>query len=39
MTKLVLAAVAAITIFASPVLAGPIDQAPNSSYDFQLDGR
>jgi len=37
MTKLVLAAVAALTIFASPVLASPIDNIP--SYDFQLDGR
>ncbi len=39
MTKLVLAAVAALSLIASPVLAGPIDHAQNSSYDFQLDGR
>ena len=39
MTKLVLAAIAALSIFASPVFAGPTDKAPTSSYDFQLDGR
>ena len=40
MTKLVLAAIAALSIVASPVFAGPIDKAPTaSSYDFQLDGR
>ncbi len=37
MTKLVLAAVAALSIIASPVLAGPIDNT--QTYDFQLDGR
>jgi hypothetical protein len=38
MTKLILAAAAALSIFASPVLAGPWDPLP-SSYDFQLQGR
>ncbi len=39
MTKLVLAAVAVLSIIASPVLAGPgpIENVP--SYDFQMDGR
>jgi len=42
MTKLVLAAaVAAVTIFASPVFAGPYDASTTTSYngDFQLQGR
>ena len=38
MTKLILAAAAALSIFASPVLAGPWDP-PANSYDFQLQGR
>ncbi len=41
MTKLVLAAVAALSILASPVLAGPWDNSAPTSYngDFQLQGR
>ena len=41
MTKLVLAAVAALSIFASPVFAGPYQPGPSISYngDFQLQGR
>ena len=41
MTKLVLAAVAALSIFASPVLAGPYEAGTATSYngDFQLQGR
>ena len=41
MTKLILAAVAALSIFASPVLAGPWDPPSTNSYngDFQLQGR
>ena len=38
MTKLILAAVAALSLFASPVLAGPWDH-PTTSYDFQMQGR
>ena len=42
MTKLVLAAVAALSILASPVLAGPggsNDDIVQKSGDFQLQGR
>jgi hypothetical protein len=41
MTKLVLAAIAALSIIASPVFAGPIDTSAPTSYngDFQLQGR
>jgi hypothetical protein len=41
MTKLVLAAVAALSLLASPVLAGPVgNSAPvQNSIDFQLQGR
>jgi hypothetical protein len=41
MTKLVLAAIAALSIIASPVLAGTIDTSAPTSYngDFQLQGR
>ena len=43
MIKLILTAIAALSIFASPVLATPWDQAPTNSYnysgDFQLQGR
>ena len=42
MIKLIFAAVAALSIFASPVLANPWDQASHSynySGDFQLQGR
>ena len=42
MTKLILAAVAALSIVATPVLAGPNDASSSStSYngDFQLQGR
>lgn len=43
MTKLVLAAVAALSILASPVLAGPAggsyDDIVQKSGDFQLQGR
>ena len=41
MTKLVLAAIAALSIFTSPVFAGPIDTSTPASYngDFQLQGR
>jgi len=38
MTKLIFAVVAAVSILASPVLAGPWDP-PTGSYDFQLQGR
>ncbi len=41
MTKLILAAVAALSIVASPVLAGPWDDSASNAYshDFQLQGR
>jgi hypothetical protein len=41
MTKLILAAVAALSIVASPVFAGPYDASTTTSYngDFQLQGR
>lgn len=39
MTKLILAAVAAVSIFASPVLASPSNNSTATSYDFQLQGR
>jgi hypothetical protein len=41
MTKLVLAAIAALSILASPVLAGPTDTSTSTQYngDFQLQGR
>ena len=41
MTKLVLAAVAALSIIASPVLAGPYEAGTSNSYngDFQMQGR
>ena len=41
MTKLVIAVFAALSIFASPVLAAPQNDAPATSYngDFQLQGR
>jgi hypothetical protein len=41
MTKLVLAAVAALSIIASPVFAGPYEPSAPTSYngDFQLQGR
>jgi hypothetical protein len=41
MTKLILAAVAALSIVATPVLAGPNDASTSTSYngDFQLQGR
>jgi hypothetical protein len=41
MTKLVLAAIAALSIIASPVFAGPYDASTTTSYngDFQLQGR
>jgi hypothetical protein len=41
MTKLILAAVAALSIFASPVLAAPWNDSASNSYqhDFQLQGR
>jgi hypothetical protein len=41
MTKFVLAAVAALSLIASPVLAGPADTSAPTSYngDFQLQGR
>jgi hypothetical protein len=41
MTKLVLAAIAALSIIASPVFAGPYDAGTSNSYngDFQLQGR
>jgi hypothetical protein len=41
MTKLVLAAVAALSIIATPVLAGPYEAGSSASYngDFQLQGR
>jgi hypothetical protein len=43
MTKLVLAAVAALSILAGPVLAGPVggsyDDIVQKSGDFQLQGR
>jgi hypothetical protein len=41
MTKLILAAVAALSIVATPVLAGPYDGSTTISYsgDFQLQGR
>ena len=41
MTKFVLAAVAALSLIASPVFAGPIDTSAPTSYngDFQLQGR
>jgi hypothetical protein len=41
MTKLVLAAVAALSIIATPVLAGPYEAGTSNSYngDFQLQGR
>jgi len=41
MTKLVLAAVAALSLLASPVLAGPVGTSPAAQYsaDFQLQGR
>lgn len=41
LTKLAITLVAALSIIASPVFAGPINHsAPNGSvYDFQLDGR
>jgi hypothetical protein len=41
MTKLVIAVFAALAIFAGPVLAGPTNDAPPTSYsgDFQMQGR
>lgn len=41
LTKLAIALVAALSIFASPVFAGPINHSASngSAYDFQLDGR
>jgi hypothetical protein len=46
MTKLILAAVAALSIIASPVFAGPYEPSAPTSYnganstdDFQLQGR
>ena len=41
MTKLVLAAVAALSLLASPVFAGPRDWSMPTQYngDFQLQGR
>ena len=41
MTKLVLAAVAALSILASPVFAGPYEPGPTYSHngDHQLQGR
>ena len=41
MTKFVLAAVAALSLIASPVLAGPVNTSAPTSYngDFQLQGR
>jgi hypothetical protein len=42
MTKLVLAAIAALSILASPVLAGPADTSTSTTQyngDFQLQGR
>jgi hypothetical protein len=40
MTKLVLAAIAALSILASPVLAGPADTSTTQyNGDFQLQGR
>ena len=41
MTKLVFAAIAALSILASPVLAGPADTSTATQYngDFQLQGR
>ena len=41
MTKLILAAVAALSIIASPVLAGPYEAGASNSYngDFQMQGR
>ena len=41
MTKLILAAVAALSIVATPVLAGPYEAGTATSYngDFQLQGR
>jgi hypothetical protein len=41
MTKLILAAFAALSIVATPVLAGPYDASTTTSYngDFQLQGR
>ena len=41
MTKLILAAIAALSIVASPALAGPYDANTTTSYngDFQLQGR
>ncbi len=41
MTKLLLAAIAAFSLLASPVLAGPWDPPSQSQYngDFQLQGR
>jgi hypothetical protein len=40
-TKLVIAVLAALSIFASPVLAAPHNDAPPTAYngDFQLQGR
>jgi len=39
MTKLVLAAVAALSLLASPVLAAPIGNSAPVQSDFQLQGR
>lgn len=39
MTKLVIAVLAALSIFASPVLAAPHTDAPSYNGDFQLQGR
>jgi hypothetical protein len=41
MLKLALAAVAALSILASPVLAGPVETSPAVQYngDFQMQGR
>jgi len=41
MTKLVIAVLAALSIFASPVLAGPTNDSSTAYYngDFQLQGR
>ncbi len=39
MTKLVIAAVAALSLLSSPVLAGPASWSPAQSSDFQLQGR
>jgi hypothetical protein len=39
MTKLILAAVAALSILASPVLAGSWDDVVQKNGDFQMQGR